>query len=115
MLLLYGIFSIIKMNKYYIKGKVIKGIVKDVIFNDGVYFPVIEYYNKEISEKSIIFESNVGDRLFNFEIGSIVELLYYKDKNKSKLFIKSWKNNFSFRITCIVLGLISIAYGFIQW
>lgn len=116
LLLGYGVLSVKKMKSYYRNGKVIKGIVKDVEWHgDQGYFPVIEYYDKDISEKSIIFKSSEGDRSFNYEIGTTIELLYYKDKNESKLFIKSWSNNFGFKITCILIGTISVIYGFVQW
>ncbi|SFD38752.1 DUF3592 domain-containing protein [Clostridium uliginosum] len=115
LLLVYGMIFVKRMRVYYTKGKVIKGIVKDVKFNGKVYFPVVEYYNKDISEKSVTFESSMGDSSFNYEIGSTIELLYYKDKNKSKLFIKSRINNFYFEIICILVGIICIIYGFVQW
>gem|GEM_PF-6993937 len=115
--LMYGMSSLKKIRLYFRDGKIVKGVVKDVKFNGKAYFPVVEYYDEDNPVKNVIIELDEGSNLFNYEIGTTVELVSYKDKNKdkTKLFIKSWIINYGFNLIWITAGIIFILYGFIKW
>lgn len=115
--LMYGMSSLKKIRLYFRDGKIVRGVVKDVKFNGKAYFPVVEYYDEDNPVKNVIIELDEGSNLFNYEIGTTVELVSYKDKNidKTKLFIKSWIINYGFNLIWITAGIIFILYGFIKW
>ena len=114
---MYGMSSLKKIRLYFRDGKIVRGVVKDVKFNGKAYFPVVEYYDEDNPVKNVIIELDEGSNLFNYEIGTTVELVSYKDKNidKTKLFIKSWIINYGFNLIWITAGIIFILYGFIKW
>ena len=109
--------SLKKIRLYFRAGKIVKGVVKYVEFNGKTYFPVVEYYDEDNPVKNVLIKLNEGSRLFNYEIGTTVELVCYKDRNKdkTKLFIKSWILNYGINFIWITAGIIFILYGFIKW
>lgn len=115
--LIYGMLSLKKIRLYFGAGKIVKGVVKDVKFNGKTYFPVVQYYDEDSPVKNVIIKLNEGSKLFNYEIGTTVELVCYKDENKdkTKLFIKSWILNYGINFIWITAGIIFILYGFIKW
>ena len=114
-ILIYGTISLRKMQLYYREGKIINGIVKEVKFNGKAYFPIVEYLDIDNPEKSIISKVDCGSDSFNYKIGTTIELVFYKSKDKTKLFVNSWIYNYGFDITYIILGILCILYGFIKW
>lgn len=108
LLFVFGLFSIKKTLFYIKKGKVVEAVVKEVYFCGEAYHPTVEFNDVYNPGEVVIRKLDFGSNEFNYEIGSKIKLIYYKDEIKTKLFVKSWLYDCYFEVCCTIVGFLSI-------
>ncbi|WFD09291.1 hypothetical protein [Tepidibacter hydrothermalis] len=113
---LWSIYTIKRRILYVSKGKVVKGIVKDIDFKVKSQHHIVEFTDIEDNcKKNIIGRLDYECDLFRYNIGDEIDLIYYKNGTKTKILINSRAYLYYTEIPFLIGGILFFLYGFIGW
>ena len=109
-LLVVGIITFFKSNKFVKKSTIINGVVIEIRTrparrNQTAYYPVIRYYDQSTSSEEV-YESNNPYEPSKFHIGDQVELRYLNEGAKKKISLNNWFGVWGLSFMLILFGLI---------